>query len=106
MTPLLAPYVEELIAFRRDVHAHPEVGRAEVRTAQRLADRLARAGLSPKPFPGTGLICDIGTDGPLVALRGDMDALPLPDETGLPWASTIDGVSHACGHDLHSTAVL
>jgi amidohydrolase len=102
----LAPYADELVAIRRDIHAHPELGRRELRTTRLITERLARAGLSPRPLPGTGLVCDIGARGPMIALRADLDALPLPDETGLPWSSTVDGVSHACGHDLHATALL
>jgi amidohydrolase len=110
LSDLLAPLGEELVEVRRDLHAHPEVGRTEFRTTQRVARRLQEAGLHPVPLPGTGLICDIGgggeTVGPTVALRADLDALPLPDETCLPYASTVHGVSHACGHDVHTAAVL
>lgn len=107
---VVGPLVDELVAFRRDLHAHPEIGRTEFRTTQRVARRLREAGLVPVLLPGTGLVCDIGgrgeTVGPTVALRADLDALPLPDETGLPYASTVPGVSHACGHDVHTTTVL
>jgi len=106
LSTLLAPYAEELLLLRRDLHAHPELGHQEVRSTQVIADRLTRAGLFPQLLPGTGLICDIGTSGPLIALRGDLDALPLPDRSGQAWASTVDGVSHACGHDVHTVGVL
>jgi amidohydrolase len=110
LADLLAPLAEELIDIRRDLHAHPEVGRAEFRTTQRVTQRLQEAGLHPVLLPGTGLLCDIGgqgeTVGPTVALRADLDALPLPDETCLPYSSTVPGVSHACGHDVHTTTVL
>jgi amidohydrolase len=106
LAPLIAPYTDELVAFRRDLHAHPEVARAEVRTTGRLLDRLDVADLKPVPLPGTGLICDIGDDGPMVALRGDLDALPLVETSGLEYTSTTPGVCHACGHDVHTTAVL
>jgi len=102
----LEPYADELIALRRDLHAHPELGRRETRTTRVVAERLDQAGLSPRLLPGTGLVCDVGAHGPMIALRADLDALPLPDETGLPWSSTVEGVSHACGHDLHTAAVL
>jgi amidohydrolase len=102
----VAPYADELLALRRDLHAHPELGRHEVRTTRVLAERLQRAGLHPQLLPGTGLICDIGTSGPTVALRGDLDALPMHEETGVPWSSVVDGVAHACGHDVHTVAVL
>ncbi|MFI7588259.1 amidohydrolase [Spongisporangium articulatum] len=104
--PLLEPYLPELLELRRDIHAHPELGFHESRTTQLIAQRLERAGLLVRRLPGTGLLCDIGTGGPVVALRGDLDALPLAEETDVPWASTTPGVSHACGHDVHATAVL
>jgi amidohydrolase len=98
----------ELIALRRDLHAHPELGREEHRTTALLVDRLAAAGLSPKPLSsGTGLVCDVGaSDGPVVVLRADLDALPLDDEKLVPYRSTVPGVCHACGHDVHTAAVL
>jgi amidohydrolase len=102
----LAPYADELVALRRHIHTHPELGRRETRTTALVAARLSAAGLKPRPLPGTGLICDVGSGAPVVALRADLDALPLPDESGVPWASAVDGVSHACGHDVHIAAVL
>jgi amidohydrolase len=106
---LLAPHLDTVLAVRRDLHAHPETGRNEHRTTQVVADRLADAGLHPRPMPGTGLTCDVGPDGdgaPLLALRADLDALPVQEETDLPFASTVDGVAHACGHDVHTAVVL
>jgi len=104
--PILDRLEEELIAFRRDVHAHPELSFAEHRTTRVIADRLRAAGLTPEAVTATGLFCDIGA-GPVAAvLRADIDALPLDDLTGLPWASTVPEVAHACGHDVHLTAVL
>jgi amidohydrolase len=102
----LAPYADELVSLRRDIHRHPELGHRETRTTRVVFDRLTRAGLRPRPLPGTGVVCDIGTGAPVVALRADLDALPLPDESGVPWASEVDGVSHACGHDVHTVALL
>ena len=99
---------DELIAFRRDVHAHPELARAEFRTTALLAERFNAAGARVRLLSGTGLIADIGPVDPAyrVALRADLDALPVVERTGLPFASKTDGVSHACGHDVHVSAVL
>jgi amidohydrolase len=104
----LAQHEDELIAFRRDMHAHPELGFAEFRTTESVRDRLVQAGLRPVTLPkGTGLICDVGSgDGPTIALRADIDALPLPDEKDVPYRSTVPGVCHACGHDVHTSVVL
>jgi amidohydrolase len=102
-----------LIAFRRDVHMHPELGREEYRTTALIKGRLERAGLAPRVLPaGTGLICDVvpvgsPADAPLVALRADIDALPIDDaKTRVPYRSTVPGRAHACGHDVHSAVVL
>src|SRR4051794_37079130 len=75
----LAEHESDLIAFRRDMHMHPELGFAEHRTTARLVEALTAAGLRPKRLPkGTGLICEVGNgDGPVVGLRADIDALPL-----------------------------
>jgi amidohydrolase len=98
---------EEAVAVRRDLHAHPELGWHEVRTTELLMRRLTEAGLSPRVLPtGTGLICDIGSGDTCVALRADIDALPVPDGVDAPWRSTIDGAAHACGHDVHTAALL
>ncbi|MBP2355214.1 amidohydrolase [Kribbella aluminosa] len=98
---------EDMVAVRRDLHAHPELGWHEVRTTELLEKQLVRAGLSPRVLPtGTGLICDIGAGDSCVALRADIDALPVPDAVEAPWRSTIDGVAHACGHDVHTSALL
>ncbi|MEW2063634.1 amidohydrolase [Streptomyces sp. NPDC007002] len=102
---------EELIAFRRDLHMHPELGNQEFRTTAAIKDRLERAGLKPKVLAvGTGLMCDVGEwDGvtPMLALRADIDALPIPDtKAGVPYRSTVPDRAHACGHDVHTTTVL
>jgi amidohydrolase len=101
----------ELIAFRRDLHMHPELGNQEFRTTAALKARLEAAGLHPQVLStGTGLVCDIGTpDGvrPMLAIRADIDALPIPDtKTGVPYRSTVPDRAHACGHDVHTTTVL
>ncbi len=99
---------DELIAFRRDLHAHPELGHAETRTTALVAARLTAAGIRLRSLTGTGLIADIGPVDPgyRVALRADMDALPLAERTALSFASQSEGVCHACGHDVHVAAVL
>ncbi|MEU3308540.1 M20 family metallopeptidase [Nocardiopsis sp. NPDC055551] len=108
LTAFLARHERELTGFRRDLHMHPELAFAEHRTTGRLAERLRAVGLEPKELPqGTGLICDVGEGpGPLVALRADIDALPLADEKDVPYRSTVPGAAHACGHDVHTTVLL
>ncbi|MGH3980337.1 MAG: amidohydrolase [Pseudonocardiaceae bacterium] len=97
----------QVVAWRRHIHAHPELGRTEYATTAMVAEELAHAGLNPKLLPGgTGLICDIGSGERCVALRADLDALPLQEATGLPYASTVDDVAHACGHDAHTAILL
>ncbi|HEX3749498.1 MAG TPA: amidohydrolase [Streptosporangiaceae bacterium] len=111
----IAEHEAELVEFRRDLHAHPEVGYAEHRTTRRIALRLAAAGLRPVILPkGTGMIVDIGGDGRehvasqrrVVALRADIDALPMADEKAVPYRSTVPNVCHACGHDVHTSILL
>jgi amidohydrolase len=96
----------ELIELRRDLHAHPELSWHEERTTELVGKRLAEAGLDTKPLGSTGLIADIGAEGPVVALRADLDALPVADLTDDPWTSTIAGVAHACGHDVHTASLV
>ncbi|UYP17884.1 M20 family metallopeptidase [Rhodococcus sp. Z13] len=101
-------HLDDLSAWRRHIHANPELARQEYATTEFVANHLRAAGLDPKVLPrGTGLICDLGpSEGPRIALRADMDALPLQEMTGLPFESTVPGVSHACGHDAHTTVLL
>ena len=97
----------ELIELRRDLHANPELSWHEQRTTQIVVKRLVEAGLEPVIFGETGLMVDIGSGpGPIVALRADLDALPVPDLTEDPWRSTVEGVAHACGHDVHTAGLL
>ncbi len=96
----------ELIAFRRDLHAHPELAWTETRTTAVVAQRLASAGVEVELLPTSGLVATIGGSGPLVGLRADLDALPVDDLTGDPWRSTVPGVAHACGHDVHTAALV
>ncbi|GHH86458.1 amidohydrolase [Streptomyces capitiformicae] len=101
----------ELVAFRRDLHMHPELGNQEFRTTAAIKARLEKAGLRPRVLDtGTGLICDIGDwDGTrsALALRADIDALPIPDtKVDCDYRSTVPDRAHACGHDVHTTVVL
>ena len=97
----------ELLEIRRDLHAHPELSWAEERTTTLVAKRLAEDGLATRPLPRGGLLAEIGDgEGPVVALRADLDALPVEDRTSDPWRSTIEGVAHACGHDVHTASLL
>src|ERR1700722_7565200 len=113
----LAGHEAELIEFRRDLHAHPELAYAEHRTTRRVALRLAAEGLRPVILPkGTGLYVDIvppnypeqnpSAERAVVALRADIDALPMTDEKDVPYRSTNPGACHACGHDVHATVLL
>ncbi|WP_330338812.1 amidohydrolase [Streptomyces sp. NBC_00557] len=97
--------VPDLEDLYRDLHRHPELSLTEHRTAGKLAERLAKAGYeTAQGVGGTGVVGRLANgDGPTVLLRADMDALPVKEETGLPYASRTDGVMHACGHDLHVT---
>ena len=102
----LATHTEALVALREDLHSHPEVSRDEHRTTRVVVDHLRAAGLAPHLLASTGAICDIGDGGPVVALRADLDALPLHDVKDVPYRSVVDGVCHACGHDVHTAALV
>lgn len=99
---------ENVIRYRRDLHRIPELGFSEEKTRDYLEQELRGLGLSPQRIAGTGLWVDIEGDhpGPLVAVRADMDGLPLTEETGLEFSSEHPGVMHACGHDGHMAIVL
>ncbi|HET7632909.1 MAG TPA: M20 family metallopeptidase [Gemmatimonadaceae bacterium] len=98
---------EALLALRRDLHAHPELAFHEHGTAARLRAALERIpGVEIQAVAGTGLVARVaGREhaAPVVAVRGDIDALPIQEATGLSYASTNAGVMHACGHDVHAT---
>src|SRR3954447_8920303 len=102
---------DRLVALRRDLHAHPEVGHAEHRTTQVICDTLAASGLPVKVLDiGTGALCDILPDGSdtrdLVGLRADIDALPIREANDVTYKSVYPGLCHACGHDVHTAVVL
>lgn len=97
----------DLIELRRDLHSFPELSWQEERTTDVVYAWMDKLGLSPQRFEGTGLSVDLGpTGGPIVALRADLDALPLLDTTQDPWRSKNPGVAHACGHDVHVSALI
>lgn len=107
--PDLADLISPLVALRRDIHAHPELGFNEHRTAALIADELRSAGLEVhEGIGGTGIVAVLrGKEGArTLGLRADMDALPIDEQTGLPWASTRPGCFHGCGHDGHVAMLL
>ena len=103
-------YVDELIAIRRDLHAHPEIGFEEVRTSGIVADKLTSWGIEVhRGLGGTGVVGVLkgkGNSSKKIGLRADMDALPMEENTNLKWRSTIPGRFHGCGHDGHTTMLL
>jgi hippurate hydrolase len=101
--------LEPLIAFRRDIHAHPELGFREHRTAGRIAEQLRALGLEVhEGIGGTGVVAVLknGSSGRSIGLRADMDALPIHEQTNLPYASQNEGTFHGCGHDGHVAMLL
>ena len=104
--PWAEPLLPQLVGFRRDLHANPELSFEETRTTARILQELTDAGLEPKALEGTGLYVDIGEGEIALGLRADIDALPILEETGLDYASNREGVCHACGHDIHTTVML
>lgn len=112
--PLVDRELESLISIRRDLHAHPELGFEEVRTSRVVQRELAKLGVPFKAglAKGTGVVAHLPASdpsrasAPAVALRADMDALPITELTGRPYASKTPGVMHACGHDGHTTILL
>lgn len=108
-SPEIAAFKEELVALRRDFHEHPELAFEEVRTSAIVIDYLKGLGLTPRTgIAKTGVTADIvgGLPGPTILIRADMDALPIQEETGLPFASKVEGKMHACGHDGHTAILL
>ncbi len=99
---------QDLVELRRDLHRHPELGYQETRTSDVAAREVGAAGFQVRRgVARTGVVADlVSGDGPTVALRADMDALPIQEETGLPWASTVPGLMHACGHDAHTSILV
>ena len=107
-TPVDNELFQRIVALRRDLHRHPELAWNETRTAAKVCETLDALGIPYRSgVAGTGVVADLGgaAGAPLVALRADMDALPITEETALEYASDTDGAMHACGHDGH-TAML
>lgn len=108
--PEIDAFKDDLVAIRRDIHAHPEIGFEEVRTSGIVAEKLASWGIEVhRGIGGTGVVGILqgkGGPGRRIGLRADMDALPMDEITNLPWRSTIPGRMHACGHDGHTTMLL
>ena len=99
---------KELIELRRDFHRHPELGLQEHRTGEKVAAYLKDLGLAVSRMNQTGVVGLMKGDrsGPTLLLRADMDALPIHEETGLAYRSSVDGVMHACGHDAHTAMMM
>lgn len=95
-------HYDDVIAWRRHLHQYPELSHMEYATTDYLCEVLSSRGLQPQRFPGTGLMVDIGPQGPRLGFRCDIDALPITEATGLEFASKHPGVMHACGHDVHT----
>lgn len=117
VTAAAARLQAQVVEWRRDFHQHPELSNREERTAARVAEQLRAMGLKPKTgiaHHGVVAIIKGGKPGPRIALRADMDALPVTEQTGLPFASKVTstyrgepvGVMHACGHDAHTATLL
>ena len=113
----VAAVTDRVVAWRRDIHANPELSNREFRTAELVAEHLRDLGIEVQTgVAHTGVVgvLEGGKPGPVIALRADMDALPVTEKTGLPYASKVRGeyqgrevgVMHACGHDNHVACLL
>ncbi|MEM6987115.1 MAG: M20 aminoacylase family protein [Pseudomonadota bacterium] len=105
----IADFADDLVAIRRDIHEHPELGMQEERTSALVTDCLQKWGITTHTGIGkTGVVGVLEGKGPgrTIGLRADMDALPIHEQTNLPFASKNPGVMHACGHDAHTTMLL
>jgi len=99
---------EDIIEWRRDFHTHPELGFKEIRTSGKVAEELEKLGYRVRRNVGkTGVVADLGSEGgPCIAIRADMDALPIWEANNVPYKSQNDGTMHACGHDSHTAMLL
>ncbi|HZG72141.1 MAG TPA: M20 peptidase aminoacylase family protein [Chondromyces sp.] len=101
--------LKKLVAYRRELHEHPELSMQEYETTKRIRRWLKESGITVLDFPlEVGVVAEItgNQPGPTIALRADIDALPIKEETGLPFSSKNDGVMHACGHDFHTASMI
>lgn len=103
---VVADHETELVGLRRDLHAHPELSWTEHRTTDVVAGHLEAIGWRLQRLSPAGLVADLGTGDRTVGLRADLDALPVQEVSQDPWRSTVPGVAHACGHDVHTTALV
>jgi len=105
---LAQAYLDETVATRRELHRHPELSGQEARTARMVRNGLDRLGVPYRDIPDHGVlgVIDSGRPGRAVALRADMDALAVAEQISQPYRSTVDGVSHVCGHDCHTASLL
>lgn len=103
----MSEFAQQLIAWRRELHQHPELSGEEMATTARLRQWLAQSGLHVLDLPlRTGVVAQVGQGEPLIALRADIDALPIDEQSGVAFSSLNPGVMHACGHDMHTSAIL
>ena len=108
-TEITAKYADEMIALRRQIHEHPELSNREFETTALIREKLTEYGIE---IAGIGLKTGVvgilrgGFPGKTVAIREDIDALPMEEQTGLPFASKNPGVCHSCGHDIHTSVLL
>src|SRR6478735_4037286 len=98
---------DQLVAWRRDFHQHPELFFQEIRTAKKVTDHLDTLGIEyAVGIAKTGVVAHLGEGSPVVALRADMDALPISESNEVEYKSENDGIMHACGHDAHTTCLM
>lgn len=106
---LIQPYEADMTAIRRHIHAHPELSNEEFKTTELIKEKLREYGIEIAEIGlKTGVVGMLygGRPGKTVAIREDIDALPMPELTGLPFASGVENVCHSCGHDIHTTTLL
>ena len=99
---------EYIVSFRRDLHENPELSGQEFKTQEKIMKELDKLGISYRKAGNTSIIAELegGKPGKTIALRGDIDALPIKEESGVDYTSKVPGVMHACGHDAHAAMLL